>query len=201
MPINFKKFYYLAFALLDTVALLVQIYYSRNVLVYLFSYFTMLSNLAAIVMFYYLAFVDEKRLAKGNFDNIRGAIVLYMSITGIVYWTLLRHNPNLAASEWINMVAHGIMPIAVFASWLLFPPQIKLKIKQAFIWLIFPILYIFYTLIRGSLVHWYPYFFLNPNKVGYNGVIVYTIIITIGAWFLSLILICFGNLLRKKKRG
>lgn len=30
----------------------------------------------------------------------------------------------------------------------------------------FPLLYIIYTLARGAIVNWYPYFFVNPNRGG-----------------------------------
>jgi bacteriorhodopsin len=51
-----------------------------------------------------------------------------------------------------------------------------------FFWLIvvFPIVWVIYTMIRGPIVGWYPYPFLNPDiepGVGYGGVTVYVIAI------------------------
>ena len=30
----------------------------------------------------------------------------------------------------------------------------------------FPVVYILYTLARGAIVDWYPYFFVNPHRGG-----------------------------------
>lgn len=32
--------------------------------------------------------------------------------------------------------------------------------------MVFPVLWAIYTIIRGRMVNWYPYFFLNPDLVG-----------------------------------
>ncbi len=38
--------------------------------------------------------------------------------------------------------------------------------RGALPWLSFPVAYIAYTLIRGAIVDWYPYFFVNPHRAG-----------------------------------
>lgn len=186
MPL--KKLFYLFFVILDLIALGIQTFVSINNIFDLYSYFTILSNVFAILMFIYLVYSPKPR-----FGYLRGAITLYMCITGIVYWILLSRGPNLAASPWINLVAHGAMPIAVFLSWIWTPVDKKLDYKKAVKWLIFPILFVPYTLIRGEIVGWYPYFFLDPNKVGYLGVLGYFIIILVGAYILSILLVKIAN--------
>lgn len=63
--------------------------------------------------------------------------------------------------------------------------------------MIYPLTYLFYVLIRGALIGWYPYPFLNPANVGgYLGVLVYIISI-IGLFLLiSVIIILLGNKLK-----
>lgn len=78
-------------------------------------------------------------------------------------------------------------------SWIWTPVDKKLDYKKAVKWLIFPILFVPYTLIRGEIVGWYPYFFLDPNKVGYLGVLGYFIIILVGAYILSILLVKIAN--------
>ncbi|MFL5625844.1 MAG: Pr6Pr family membrane protein [Ktedonobacteraceae bacterium] len=46
------------------------------------------------------------------------------------------------------------MPVVMVLDWLYQPPKTKLVVTQTWIWLIFPVLYLVYSLIRGSIVGW-----------------------------------------------
>jgi len=39
------------------------------------------------------------------------------------------------------------------------------------LWLLFPIVYAIYALVRGGLTGWYPYPFLNPDVSGASSVV------------------------------
>jgi hypothetical protein len=81
--------------------------------------------------------------------------------------------------------------------WLYQPPEANLAISQIQYWLIFPLLYLGYTLTRGVIVGWYPYPFLNPANVGgYGGVLLYSLAIVLLFLVVSCILITLGNRLR-----
>jgi hypothetical protein len=68
------------------------------------------------------------------------------------------------------------MPVVAVAYWFIYPPKNKIVYKDALSWLIFPALYLVYTLIRGASINWYPYPFLNPGHVGgYVGVAAYSL--------------------------
>jgi hypothetical protein len=68
------------------------------------------------------------------------------------------------------------MPIVVVLDWLISPPHNRLTIRKALVWLIYPLAYCAYSLIRGPIVDWYPYPFLNPDEVGgYLGVAAYAV--------------------------
>ncbi|MDQ2973103.1 MAG: Pr6Pr family membrane protein [bacterium] len=99
----------------------------------------------------------------------RGAAALYMIITGIVFSLLLSGLDNVAltAVPWDNVVLHYIMPIVLLVDWLVDRPAKALSFKQSLVWLIYPAVYVIYSLIRGALVGWYPYPFLNPETMGY----------------------------------
>ncbi len=198
MPKTATQIYRLFFASLISIALIIQIIASRDYLVEFFSYFTILSNILAMGLLFYLGLGLQKKTSR-RFDLFRGATTLYMTITGIVYWTLLRHNPDLAVYPWINFVAHGIMPIVMLADWILSPPLSKLKPTETTKWLIFPLAFVGYSLVRGAFANWYPYFFVNPHKVGgYLGVARYVAVILLGAWGLSLLLVKIANHRRRK---
>jgi hypothetical protein len=90
------------------------------------------------------------------------------------------------------------MPIVVIADWLYQPPLSKVSAKQALWWLAFPLTYLVYTLIRGSITNWYPYPFLNPDKVGgYGGVALYCVAILAAFMLFSWAIRRLGNALKR----
>ena len=150
----------------------------------LFSYFTVQSNLIATVVFAMgsYAIFTGKRFGAW-FGTLRGAAVLYMAITAIVYALLLKNatNANTAlAFDWKNFILHELMPFLIVVEWFVWPPHESVTAQKAFTWLIFPVAWLAYTLYRAQIVHWYPYPFLDPNKVGSKiGVLAYIIVIAI----------------------
>jgi hypothetical protein len=129
-----------------------------------FSYFTVLSNLfaAAMLMHGALRPVGEPSRAV---ELLRGAAVVYILTTGIVYLLLL--SGRAPAYPWVNAILHYLMPVAVALDWLLHPPRVRLRPPQTVVlWMAFPLLYVLYTLARGAVVGWYPYFFVNPHRSG-----------------------------------
>lgn len=144
----------------------------------LFSYFTVQSNLIAAVVFVLAAIAIIRGKAYGDwFRYVRGGAVLYMIVTGIVYTLLLQNNPDANPTlgfDWKNFVLHQLGPIFIIAWWLLWPSGKAISPREAWWWLVFPIAWIGYTLIRAQATEWYPYPFLNPDKVGgWGGVMLY----------------------------
>jgi hypothetical protein len=129
-----------------------------------FSYFTVLSNLFAITMLVYGALRPASERSR-TVELLRGAAVVYILTTGIVYLLLLSgHAPTY---PWVNAILHYLMPVAVTLDWLLDPPRVRLDpARTAVLWMAFPLLYVIYTLARGAIVNWYPYFFVNPHRGG-----------------------------------
>jgi hypothetical protein len=128
-----------------------------------FSYFTELSNLFAAAIFLYGA-VRPVGQRSPTVELLRGAAVVYMLTTGIVYAVLLSGQDM--TYPWVNTIVHRIMPVAVALDWLIDPPRVRLELRQTILWMSFPLVYVAYTLTRGAIVNWYPYFFVNPNRHG-----------------------------------
>ncbi len=103
--------------------------------------------------------------------SFRGAVTVYMTITGLVYAVLLAPIAADVGSyaPWANFTHHNLGPGAIVVDWLLFPPIKKISRRMAWLWLIFPAGYFTFSLIRGAGVNWYPYPFLNPTRVGGYG--------------------------------
>jgi hypothetical protein len=51
----------------------------------------------------------------------------------------------------------------VIFNWVVFEEKLLSSYKYIVYWLVFPILYCVFSLIRGLFDGFYPYFFLNPN--------------------------------------
>lgn len=191
-----RRRYFLLFGLLDLTALGIAFVASLHVLSIYFSYFTVLSNILITIVF--LSFGIQKK-ATALAHTLFAPAVLYMTITGIVFWTILRNN-HLQTVPWINIVLHGVMPIAALTAWILFTEKRTAPLKNTFLWLLFPVLFVCYTLIRGPFVHWYPYPFLNPETTGgYLKVMMSSVLILTGGWLISLCLLWIQKKRVKKK--
>lgn len=165
-----------------------------------FSYFTILSNLFAGIVLIFGAFqLITHRQPSASTDLIRGMAVVNMALVGIVFSVLLRDVELGYLLPWINTVHHDIMPIAVVLEWLLQPPRTKLGARHLLLCQVFPLLYLVYVLVRGAIVGWYPYPFLNPANVGgYGGVVAYVIGIVVVFVIAGWLLFTLGNKLKGK---
>lgn len=128
-----------------------------------FSYFTELSNLFAAAIFLY-GTIHPRGTRSRTVELFRGAAVVYMLTTGIVYAVLLSGQD--VTYPWVNTIVHRLMPVAVALDWLIDPPRVRLELRQTILWMSFPLVYVMYTLTRGAIINWYPYFFVNPNRHG-----------------------------------
>jgi hypothetical protein len=144
-----------------------------------FSFFTIQSNiLAAIVLLAGALVALRGQESSPAWELVHGAAVSYMMTTGIVFAALLAGLPDDLdlTLPWVNFVLHQLMPIVMMVDWLLAPPRQRLSIRRALVWMAYPVAYCAYSLIRGPIVDWYPYPFLDPDEVGgYLGVAAYAI--------------------------
>jgi hypothetical protein len=195
--------YKLAVAALVAVAVVVQFMHGIAVnptfsTANFFSFFTIQSNILGALVFgltgaWYLRGKDANKILL-----LRGAATLYMSVTGIVYVLLLSGLEQSLQTPipWVNFTLHYLFPIIAFADWLIDRPTRAIRFKESLWWLAFPVMYLAYSLIRGPLVNWYPYPFLNPANGGYGAVAITVTTISLGA-----LLLCFGFALLSRTRA
>ncbi len=136
-----------------------------------FSYFTIETNILVFVTLL-LSAVAVAMGKNSKLDVLRSAVTVYILIVGIGFSVLLAgiEGITLTAVPWDNTVLHYIIPIAMLLDFLIDRPKTKILFKQGLVWLLFPIIYVAYSLIRGALIGWYPYPFLNPETKGYGAV-------------------------------
>ncbi len=135
-----------------------------------FSYFTILTNVF-ISLWFILTFCSTLQGGKRWWNDrpeVKGALLVAGTVTVLVYWTLLSNIPiPNAIGRIANFLVHLLVPLGLWIDWLLVgEPVTRAYRKMLGFWLIFPIVYVIYSEIRGPFVHWYPYFFLNPAIVG-----------------------------------
>ena len=177
-------------------ALLVQFVYSPNIIGF-FSYFTIMSNAFATGIFLYIGLQHNDRLSK-KLESFFGATVVYMFITGLGYWVLLSNTVYPEMIPWVNIIIHAVMPIAVFIGWIIYEHSHTLETDLAFSWISFPFIFLVYTLLRGVMVNWYPYPFLDPRtSMGYFRVFEYAVAFTIGFYIVGQVIIRIGNNIKK----
>lgn len=129
-----------------------------------FSYFTIQSNVLGVIVLLIGGLRDPR---SHRWQLWRGAATLYLVITGIIYAVLLANIDVMLTDKWINTVEHRLIPIVLFLDWLLVPAGLAVSGRLVGMWLIYPIVYGVYSLIRGPIVDWYPYPFLDPREQGY----------------------------------
>ncbi|MBJ8341438.1 Pr6Pr family membrane protein [Antrihabitans sp. YC3-6] len=156
-----------------------------------FSYFTILSNVATIVVLLVGGVLDPGSRA---WQSVRGAVTVYMVITCAVYAVLLANIDVMLTDRWINDVMHRLLPLVLLADWILAPPRTKIEDSQVLQWLAFPAVYGVYSLIRGEFVDWYPYPFLDPREQGYVSLAIGLVVLTVALTLLALAVGAVGRL-------
>ena len=126
------------------------------------------------LILYAIGIFGSKPLYKFTHNEwLRGAITLYICVTGIIYFFVLLPFSEMFPMEkgiWfsnvINFWNHLITPVFFVGLW--FQPVVfeKIpKVKYALYDLIFPILYFIVCIILGAKDGFYPYPFLNGRQM------------------------------------
>ena len=159
-----------------------------------FSFFTIQSNILAVAALFLLVLVPRERRT-ALFEGARCAAVLYIAITGVVFAVLLAglQEELQTTIPWVDFVVHKLMPVVLVADWLVDPPRRRLPWWTVAAWLAYPFAWITYTLVRGEVVDWYPYPFVDVSKLGYGGVLGRSVGLAAGFAVAAAALLWLGN--------
>ncbi|HEY7986784.1 MAG TPA: Pr6Pr family membrane protein [Methylophilaceae bacterium] len=156
------------------------------------NFFTNLSNLLAAITL--TLWVKHTRSKEGGFPNYLDitSMVVYVWLAGLVYNLMLR---GLFHANWpATIILHDIVPVLFLIFWWTCIPRLRFTVKQVLSWLLFPIVYFIYTLIRGALGDRYPYPFLDVSKFGYGMIMENALGIMFALLALSMVLVVLNNL-------
>jgi len=204
MPVRFQKTFLVILFIAAWFALAAQFYLIivnrvvsiAETVVRYFGFFTILTNILVAVCCTYLLLKPASRA--GRFFSRAAtltALAVYITVVAIVYNTILRF---LWKPEGLQLIVdellHTIVPILFIVMWFLSAHKATLKWKNIFPWLLYPLLYIIYILIRGALSGYYPYPFINVTGLGYNKVLINCIGLLVVFLFFSLLFVAIVKL-------
>ncbi|MNL18553.1 hypothetical protein D3C87_1397030 [compost metagenome] len=139
-----------------------------------FSYFTVLSNtLVATVLTCELT--SRESAARRWFLQpwVSSGIAVSIVVVGLAYSLLLRHLWHPEGWQWLaDELLHDVMPVLFLVYWFCCVPKGSLRLRHIALWVIYPLVYFGYALLRGHFLAVYPYPFIDVDKLGYPQVFI-----------------------------
>jgi len=161
--------------------LVMQTYTARGesalgAVVHTLSYFTVLTNLV-------VALVTTASALRGELDSFltrpgtMTAVAVYIFVVGLVYSLFLRSIWDPTGLQLVADVAlHDVVPVL-----------------YVLYWLIYPLAYFAYVLVRGEIIGKYPYWFADPTVLGYPRTFANSALLLVGFLVLGEIAVAVGR--------
>jgi hypothetical protein len=95
-------------------------------------------------------------------------VTSYLTVAGIVFGLLAAQAAERDYRldvPWSDQLLHFWIPGLALADWLLAPGRHRVSWRFSALVLGYPLVWGIITMVRGSIVGWYPYFFLDPYQV------------------------------------
>ncbi|MBC7935342.1 MAG: Pr6Pr family membrane protein [Rhizobacter sp.] len=159
-------------ALIAWGSVIMQFFLQKGSTINFFSFFTVQCNILVAISMTYTAISPTTNGGK-FFTNlsVQSAIALYIFIVGLVYNTVLRGLVPLAGwGLFVDTMLHVVVPVLYLLFWGYMRTKGNLEYKNGVYWLLFPLVYLIYSMVRGAAIEWYPYPFLNAGELGYTKV-------------------------------
>ncbi|MFJ4581171.1 Pr6Pr family membrane protein [Streptomyces echinatus] len=174
------------------------------------SYFSVQANiLLTLVML--LSAARAWRARRPLPSALTGAALLYAVVGALVYHLLLAHTtppfsmtgatavPERWHAQWTALqVLHVLVPTAAVLDWLLLTPAGRLHLRQAAAWLLYPLAYLAFTLIRAAFLppsdpSRYLYPFLDVTAHGYRSTLANALLLGLAMYALGVLLVALDH--------
>jgi hypothetical protein len=155
---------------------------------YLSQYFTILTN--ALVVLSLGAIATGSSIS----PSIIRALVIAIACVGIIYHAVLAHLLDLSGLDLLaDHGVHTVVPLLAVWWWLRHAPKPANRVADVCLWVIWPVIYCAYVLVRAVYSGFYPYPFLNLPELGWNGLAINIIGLLIAFVIVGLALVGLGK--------
>lgn len=148
-------------------------------------YYTNISNLAC-ALYFLLAAISVIKGRHSFAVQIKGAVVMAITVTGLIYHFMLSQYFYMQDSTvFSNTLVHYVVPILSFFDWILFDDKGNYKHYSPFLWVLFPNGYFVYVLISVAcgaslgIDSRFPYPFIDIDILGAGRVALNVIVLNI----------------------
>jgi hypothetical protein len=159
--------------------------------------------LAGIVLIISGLYLVNHRSETSRLNVIRLGATVAMIVISAGYHLLLGDGAIDARDvgyEWPvlpNLIIHTYGPILITLDYILSVKGPKTNFRKALWILVFPYIWVLFSIVRGFTAGEWPYWFLNPAEVGETGVALYILGFTIFGLGLAFLLILLRRLAQK----
>ncbi len=159
-----------------------------------FSFFTILTNI--LTASFFTAQALGTRNAKAGTLT---AVTVYISIVGLVYQVLLRHLwAPTGMQKIVDELLHSVIPVLTILYWYLYENRKAVSYKQTGRWLLYPLFYLLYILVRGHFSGFYPYPFVDVSSLGLSQVLRNAFLLFLLFGGMSLLFVFLGRQLKPR---
>lgn len=134
-----------------------------------FAYLTNQSNIAFVVLLGTAGVIALRRARDPRWLTVSLALVLTWTITAGLVFAILVWQAGVRGIRidvpWSDQVLHFWLPAVTVAAWVLAPGHRAVPWRVVPVALAYPVIWGVATMIRGPLIGWYPYYFLDPRQV------------------------------------
>jgi hypothetical protein len=157
--------------------------------VFLLSFFTILTNIAALLVHAACLFDAARRsLSFYARPRVRAGVMVAMTVVFIVYVTVLA---PIWAPEGLfllcDILLHHVTPVIFVTWWLFYGRDGSARWRDIPLWLIYPLAYLVYAMLRAPIAGEVPYPFLDVARNGVQSV-------AVAAFFVLLLFVAVGSL-------
>jgi len=141
-------------------------------------FFTILSNVLVGVVHILLS-ADPERDSPLFRVLVLDAVVA-IAVTGVVYNLVLAQTADPKGLHQVaNVLCHMVTPLLAVVGWLVFGPRGLVSRDVVLLSAIYPLAWLVFTLVRGAVIDWYPYPFVDVVTHGYLRVAVNCLVVAV----------------------
>src|ERR1700722_8429599 len=159
------------------------------------SYFTVLTNLLICVSLTLSLMASSTSSDKWfSRPSVVAGIATSIAFVGLSYHFLLRLTWNPQGSQLLaDVCLQYVIPVLYVLYWWFVSSKAALRWTHPLFWSLYPVLYLVYALIRGSIEGSYPYPFIDVAKLGYGRTMLNSLALLFAFLALGLLFVALGR--------